>query len=132
MSDEHHAEITIDPYPSIIQFMDRENNEVGRLEFADDGALTFEGNADESAKIFFEHVIQRSTKALAEAQELRSFVAASAGLECPNRECDNKGWYAQQISDDEAEQVQCEFCYAVDDSIFNRRRKRFEEVVKDG
>ena len=36
---------------------------------------------------------------------------------CPN--CENVGWYARQVSDDEYEQEQCEFCYTVEDSVFN-------------
>ena len=55
-------------------------------------------------------------------RELQEHVAASAGLQCPNTDCNNQGWYPQQVGDDEFEQVQCEFCCVVDDSIFNREK----------
>ncbi len=56
-------------------------------------------------------------------------VEASDGLKCPN--CDDVGYsveavqartpYSDHGDDFELEQVQCEFCYTVPDSIFNRR-----------
>lgn len=44
-------------------------------------------------------------------------VKASAGLKCPN--CSDVGYYTV-CDGDFPEQVQCEFCYTVVDSIFNR------------
>lgn len=60
-----------------------------------------------------------------EVSELKDFIAASGGLKCRN--CDDEGWYPMQVGDDEWEQVQCEFCYVVDDSIFNRKQKALAE-----
>jgi hypothetical protein len=55
-----------------------------------------------------------------EYSELQSWVAASAGLKCPN--CNDSGGYPRQISEDEVVEEQCEFCWVVEDSIFNRNR----------
>lgn len=38
---------------------------------------------------------------------------------CPVSGCNNQGWYPNQISEDEWEQVQCEFCYTEPNSVFN-------------
>lgn len=54
-------------------------------------------------------------------------VQASGGLKCPN--CDDEGFTVEAEpcigydgeEDLECVQVQCEFCYTVPDSIFNRR-----------
>lgn len=59
-------------------------------------------------------------RAADEIERLRGNIAASGGLQCPNSGCNNQGWYPQQIADDEWEQVQCEFCYCVDDSVYER------------
>ena len=45
----------IQPQVPIIQFHGVENKEIGKL-FVVDGQLVFEGNAEESAKIFFDFV----------------------------------------------------------------------------
>ena len=62
-------------------------------------------------------------KTLAPLRRLVKDVEASAGLKCPN--CDDVGWYSGSYLDgggEEAEeQIQCEFCYTVADSIFNRK-----------
>ena len=57
--------------------------------------------------------------------EVTAALAAAVGEEgedCPN--CDNVGWYAMMNRSSnpwEAEQVQCEWCYTVQNSKFNRR-----------
>jgi hypothetical protein len=38
---------------------------------------------------------------------------------CPN--CDNQGWFAWGPTDD-PEQIQCEFCETVENSVFNRKK----------
>lgn len=50
--------------------------------------------------------------------EVLSAVAGSAGIKCPN--CNDQGFTPRQIDDDEWEQEQCEFCYCVSESVFNR------------
>ena len=30
---------------------------------------------------------------------------------CPNRDCHNQGWYAEQIGEDEYTQIQCQWCH---------------------
>jgi len=37
--------------------------------------------------------------------------------DCPN--CNNQGWWAEQVEEDEFEQCQCQWCYTTEDSIFN-------------
>jgi len=57
-----------------------------------------------------------------EIERMTSELDTSAGLKCPN--CDDVGWYPNQISDDDWEQVQCEFCYTIKDSVFNRTQNK--------
>ena len=57
--------------------------------------------------------------------ELEAQVAASAGLSCPN--CDNEGFTSEQGGSGEWYQCQCEFCYTVKDSVFNRKVLHSEE-----
>ncbi len=45
-------------------------------------------------------------------------VETSGGLKCPS--CDDEGFTVVQVGEDDWEQEQCEFCYTVPDSIFNR------------
>ena len=40
--------------------------------------------------------------------------------DCPN--CDGQGWYAQQVSDTEQEQRQCDLCYGT--GMLEEMRKR--------
>ena len=49
---------------------------------------------------------------------LEDVLAASGGLKCPN--CDDEGFTPEQDGRGEWYQEQCEFCYTVKDSIFNR------------
>ena len=42
--------------------------------------------------------------------------------------CDDVGWYVQQVAHDEHEQIQCEFCYTIEDSIFNSRIKLAKQL----
>ena len=55
----------------------------------------------------------------AEIERLEGEVKMSGGLKCPS--CEDIGWYPVQTDFDEWEQQQCEFCYTIDGSIFNRR-----------
>lgn len=48
------------------------------------------------------------------------------GEPCPN--CPDQGWYAVQVDEGEFEQVQCEFCYTVENSVFNLRSSHVLEV----
>lgn len=43
------------------------------------------------------------------------------GQHCPN--CPDQGWYAIQNRNGDPEQEQCEFCYTVEDSVFNINNK---------
>lgn len=52
-----------------------------------------------------------------------SEAAGGGGEKCPN--CDDVGWYAQLVHGSlhgEVEQVQCEWCYTMSNSRFNRSR----------
>jgi hypothetical protein len=40
-------------------------------------------------------------------------------VDCPNPYCNNQGWYPQRNNYGYWEQVQCEFCYTVENSRFN-------------
>ena len=51
------TELEFTPPPHNMTFHNENNKEVGRLEFGKDG-MTFTGNADESAKIFFDHFLK--------------------------------------------------------------------------
>ena len=65
-----------------------------------------------------------------EVERLCDEVKTSCGLKCPN--CiDDEGFTVKAVQAQspiysemtfELEQVQCEFCYTVEDSIFNRRK----------
>ena len=61
-------------------------------------------------------------------------VEASAGLKCPN--CDDVGFTVEQntshFNEEDFVQVQCEFCYTVPDSIFNRRMEENPLPLADG
>lgn len=51
-------------------------------------------------------------------ESLEEGIRISAGLKCPN--CDDVGFIPVQVSEDHFEQEQCEFCYTIPDSVFNR------------
>ena len=59
-------------------------------------------------------------QANARVEELEGWTKVSLGLKCPS--CDDVGWFPVKTDYDEWEQQQCEFCYTVHDSIFNRRQ----------
>ena len=52
-------------------------------------------------------------------KELEATITASAGLSCPN--CENDGCIPEQDGRGEWYPTQCEFCYVVEDSVFNRK-----------
>lgn len=58
-------------------------------------------------------------------------VEASDGLKCPNSGCGDQGFIPRQVSEDDWEQEQCEFCYTVPDSIFNRLASASEGLDHD-
>ena len=43
--------------PPLLEFFNNNRESIGRLEFTEDGFLTFDGDVDEAAKKFFEAVI---------------------------------------------------------------------------
>ena len=55
-------------YPSTIRFYSLDE-ELGKLIFKD-GQITFEGNADASAQVFFEHVIKKGNSYISGLQEV--------------------------------------------------------------
>lgn len=55
--------------PHTIKFFDDEAKEVGELAMKD-GVLTFTGNADESAKLFVQHVCDRTFQLTSQIKEL--------------------------------------------------------------
>ncbi len=54
----------------------------------------------------------------AEVRTWRKLIEVSAGLKCPN--CDDEGFTVEPDGGGEAQQIQCEFCYTVPDSVFIR------------
>jgi len=48
---------------------------------------------------------------------------------CPNPNCNNQGWYAVEDGYGGWEQAQCEFCYTVENSMFNYK-KRQENITE--
>ena len=57
-----------------------------------------------------------------ELKLLKEDIAASRGLKCPN--CEDSGGFPGYDGFGQVVQQQCEFCWTVTDSIFNRRRKK--------
>ena len=55
-------------------------------------------------------------------------LACVSGRSCPL--CDNVGWYVEADSNGEAEQVQCEFCYTTEDSVFNNCQKKIADLQR--
>jgi hypothetical protein len=76
--------VSNNPYANEIHFSDQKQKEVGVLSFVDD-KITFSGNADESAMVFFESLINHHSEVIKNIREenkaLRELVAAIAG-EC--------------------------------------------------
>ena len=58
-----------------------------------------------------------------ELAERESLLKVSGGLKCPN--CDDTGAIPRQDGYGEWYPEQCEFCYTVEDSIFNRNLPAF-------
>lgn len=87
-----------------------DSGEVGRLEFTEDGTLKFEGKTEESAQVFFDHVISLNNKTLDDAKKL---LAAAACPECK----DKSGAYAIEVpgydGEGDLELVQCQWCTEV-------------------
>lgn len=55
-------------------------------------------------------------------RNLKMAVDGSEGLKCPQHGCNDSGGYPRQISETDCEEVQCEFCWTVSDSVFMRCR----------
>ena len=76
--------VSNNPYANEIHFSDQKQKEVGVFSFVDD-KITFSGNADESAMVFFESLINHHSEVIKNIREenkaLRELVAAIAG-EC--------------------------------------------------
>ena len=64
---------------------------------------------------------------------MSAYEAAKANLNkavlCPD--CDNTGCIPIQIAEGEWEPMQCEFCYCVEDSLFNRRTEFIQAADKE-
>ena len=82
---------------------------------------------------------ESSQKYYVELAELKQQIATSLGLKCPN--CDDVGFTVEDVQDvsmglgghgETLEQEQCEFCYAVPDSVFNRRARDEKGQTTDG
>lgn len=56
----------VEPQEFVIQFHDKDSNEIGRLTETSDGQLVFQGDTMESADIFFKAVIELNSKRLKE------------------------------------------------------------------
>jgi len=52
----------VDSPPFKIIFHGSDGNELGRLEELDDGKLSFVGNVDETAQLFFDTLIMKNSK----------------------------------------------------------------------
>ena len=57
------------PIPWGIHFQG-DHGEVGKLEFDENGELTFSGNANESAQIFFDTVVKNNNQAITDERSL--------------------------------------------------------------
>jgi len=53
------------------------------------------------------------------------------GQECPNPACGNTGGFPVPDGRGGWEECQCEFCWTVEDSVFNQRRKAATGEVVD-
>ena len=101
------AEVTFNmvPPPWAIRFTDAVGREVGALTFDKDGRLTFAGNADEAAQIFFNVVIATNN------EEVRRFSLAQELLivaKCPNAHCVDGT--IQEGFGDAYDTFECQFC----------------------
>lgn len=72
--------------------------------------------------------VRAAAAALEQSQERLSWVDMSPGLKCPS--CDDTGGFPVDDGHGGCEEQQCEFCWVVDDSIFNKSRKALA-LVKD-
>lgn len=102
------AEVTfkMTPVPWAIHFTNDAGKDVGALTFDKHGRLTFAGNADKAAQIFFNVVIETNN------EELRRFNLAQELLrvaKCPNAHCVDGT--CQRGFDDDYEVFQCQFCH---------------------
>jgi len=101
------AEVTfkMTPVPWAIRFTNDVGREVGALTFDKHGRLTFAGNADKGAQIFFNAVIATNN------EEIRKFNLALELLKvakCPNAHCVDG---VCQEGFDELEVFECQFCH---------------------
>ena len=60
---------------------------------------------------------------MADRLTLEEAVALSAGLKCPDPDCADQGFTVEPDGHGDWYQCQCEFCWTVEDSLFNRRRR---------
>ena len=76
------------------------------------------------------HQLRQTADVLERLQERISWIDMSPGLKCPN--CNDTGGYAIDDGHDGCQEEQCEFCWVVDDSIFNKSRRATETVGESG
>ncbi len=102
------AEVTFRmvPVPWAVRFTNDAGAEVGALTFDKHGRLTFAGNADEGAQIFFNAVIAPNNEKIRQlglAQELLRVA------KCPNAHCVDG--VCQEGFADDYEVFECQFCH---------------------
>ncbi len=94
------------PVPWAIHFHNDAGEDAGSLTFDKHGRLTFAGNADECAQIFFNGVIATNN------EEMRQFGLAKELLivaQCPNTNCVDGT--IQEGYGDAYEVCECQFCH---------------------
>ena len=69
MTEERAEYVFGEPTPWGIHFQG-DDGEVGKLEFDEHGEITFSGNADAAARIFFDTVIKNNSQALTDERSL--------------------------------------------------------------
>jgi hypothetical protein len=69
------------PEKFVISFHGDSGKDLGKLTENDDGELVFEGNADESAKVFFDAVVRVNNKKMNDVAVLLRLA------KCPNAHC---------------------------------------------
>lgn len=67
--------------PWCIRFTNDNGEEAGKLSFADNGGLQFEGDADKAARIFFDNVIANNN------DRMKALLALLSVAKCPNKGC---------------------------------------------
>jgi hypothetical protein len=92
-----------EPVPWAIHFTNDLSEDVGALTFDEHGRLTFAGNADECAQIFFNGVIATNN------DRMKELLLLLKVAKCPNEHCVDGT--IQEGFGDGYEVFECQFCH---------------------